>query len=323
MNRPDRSNEEVSLDVLADIFPQLTPIARLFRGGKTAYTRRTAPIGIAIQLAAAAAAACIFMVLVWISSKFNISVSQKGNPLVVFFALPAMFVILVSLNNAFDLFYLFLTGIRSADGGPDATVIRVVLLVMGFVGSLFGAGYAFFAIETFSGDMAEQARLREEQKTYFSHLNKGREAWNAFITATPMHRIDFSYADLSRRTFKGFFFTFVRFDHANLTDTVFEDCMLQSAYFDDATCLRTKFKDSYLSLADFIRTDLTGARLEGAYGEAADFKQARIDPGELKNLRPPASSHWHNTSWQDFHPPEWLRARGYFVPDKPMTGKHK
>ncbi|NCB40810.1 MAG: pentapeptide repeat-containing protein, partial [Erysipelotrichia bacterium] len=189
-------------------------------------------------------------------------------------------------------------------------------IVLGFVGSL-----ALGIILWVSGGAYLEIRVAQsrEQKEYFACLDQGRDAWNKYITAGPQHNIDFSHADLSNRNFNGFFFEYVTFKHADLTGTVFEDCNLQSAWFDGAICHNTSFKNSYLNMADFIKTDLTGASLEGAFGEKNDFKKATIDPRELEKLRPPVDSRWHNTSWQDFHSPEWLRAKGYYVEAKPTA----
>ncbi len=224
---------------------------------------------------------------------------------------------LVSLNRSFDLFYLWITGkeFDKADSGLEP--VKVFLLVIGFVGSLVLAGYGWFKFEMYSLEKTKLKQLKVEQQEFFTYLDKGRAAWNEYITSGPKHNIDFSYADLSKRQFKGFFFDFVHFDGANLSDTVFDDCYLGYARFDGATCHKTSFKGSYLVGADFVDTDLTGADLSGSYGRREDFVKAKITDDELKKLQKPEDCRWYGVSWYDFRPYEWLREKGYGFSGKP------
>lgn len=315
-NMPDLSNHEASIGLLSQIFPQLAPLSRIF-SGNTVYSRKTAPLGFLLQLFIIFIAASAFMLVIFLSQKLGGMFSSAAMKNVILrivaiiFGLPLMMTILVCLSKVFDLFYLTLSGENFDVSGGAIKSVKIVFMVMGFVGSLVFSGYVFFKYDDYANQQQKRQVLSEEQKEYFGYLNQGRDAWNKYITAGPKHNIDFSYADLSNRKFNGFFFEFVHFDCANLTKTVFEDCNLQSAYFDNANCQDASFKNSYLRMADFIDTDLKNADFSGACGEKSDFKKAKIDAEQLKDLRAPAESRWHNTTWQNFHTPEWLREKGY------------
>lgn len=317
--RPDLSNHEASIGLLSNLFPQLGPVGRLIDDSNTVYTRQNAPLGILIQIVRTFAAGCFFMVAVWLIMKIEKLIpgfgKGKDSPILrlisILFGLPAMLIILVSLNRAFDLFYLFVTGTSFDVAGQSLKSVKIFLLVIGFIASLVGSAFAWFAFEGYLNEQNKRHELAAEQVEYFKYLDQGPDAWNKYITAGPKHNIDFSHADLSNRTFRGFFFEFVRFNDANLSGAVFEDCNLQSAYLDGATCHKTSFKNSYLRMADFVGTDLTSASFEGACADRDDFRKAIITPQELARIRPPAESRWHNTSWQNFHTPEWLREKGY------------
>lgn len=321
-NQPDLSRHEANLGLLAGIFPQLAPLARLLGNNNIVKTRSAALVSILKQFFLVAAAVGIFVIAIttvdYLGNLTGIE-AIKGlllNLGAIILWLPLMLIILVALNNAFDMFYLVITNQQFDLAGNELRPAKIVMIVFGFVGSL-----ALGIILWVSGGAYLEIRVAQsrEQKEYFACLDQGRDAWNKYITAGPQHNIDFSHADLSNRNFNGFFFEYVTFKHADLTGTVFEDCNLQSAWFDGAICHNTSFKNSYLNMADFIKTDLTGASLEGAFGEKNDFRKATIDPRELEKLRPPVDSRWHNTSWQDFHSPEWLRAKGYYVEAKPTA----
>ena len=290
--------------------------------GNVTYTRSTAFIGILKQLFLVAVASIIFSLAItaidYLNKLIGIpelekSISKLSGTL---FALPLMLFTLVALNNAFDLFYLILTGHQFNAAGEELRSVKILVLAASFVGSM-----ALGVVLWVNGGSYLEKRmgLHKEQKEYFSYLDQGCDAWNSYITAGPQHNIDFSYTDLSNRNFNGFFFKYVTFKYANLTGTVFEDCNLQSAWFEGAICQKTSFKESYLRMADFTEADLTDASLEGAYGEKEDFKRANIDLRELEKLRSPVDSRWHNSSWQDYHSPEWLREKGYYIESKPTA----
>lgn len=322
-SRPDLSNEKVSLGLLSTIFPQLGPIARLIDDSHVVYSRASAPIGIAIQFGRTIAAAFLFLVAIVVAGKLSqyFPDSDRGNPVLritgALFGLPAMIIILVSLNRSFDLFYLWITGKEFDKAGSGLEPVKIFLLVIGFVSSLVLAGYGWFKFEMYSYARKQKQQLRIEQQVFFSYLDKGRAAWNEYITLRPHHNIDFSHADLSKRNFKGFFFEFVHFDGADLTDTAFDDCCLSYCHFNEATFQRTSFKGSYLVGADFINTDMAGADLTGSFGDRKDFVKAKITDDQLKKLQKPEKSHWHDVSWYDYRPYEWLREKGYGISRKP------
>ncbi len=317
--RPDYSGHEAELGLLSQLFPQLRPLAQFFGTGKTKIDRSGAPLGILMQFLLALAAAACFMAAIVLVSKLEPYLpfldSSKGNLLTrlagVFIGLPAITIILLALNRSFDLFYLLITGNDFDKSGDELKPVKTLMLVLGFVGSLFAAGVGYYYFDVYASKLQQNQEMRAEQQEYFSYLNQGRAAWNRYITEGPMHRIEFSDADLSKRHFKGFYFYSVDFIGTNLTDTVFEDCHLGYSNFSGAILKNTVFKDSYLKGADFVGTDLSGADLTGAFGDKGDFKKALNAEKETAKLQPCEKSRWNDVSWFDFRDEKWLDEKGY------------
>ncbi len=324
--RPDLSAHEATPGLLAGIFPQLGPISWLFENDRTVYNRSNAPVGLLKNFIRAFAAAALFMAASILASKFApyLPGSGKNNILInltaTFFGLPMMLIILLSLNQSFDLFYLMITGSEFARTGSGMESVKIFILVLGFVASLTAAVFAWFGIEGYFNNFRKSQEMREEQKEYFAFLDKGRAAWNEYITSSPKHNISFSGADLSKRTFKGFFFEFVDFKGANLSETVFEDCSLSYACLDETTCHHTSFRGSYLVGADFKKADFVDTSLNDAFGNPEDFAGAKIDAGELKIIQKPEKCRWHGVSWYDFRSAEWLKQRGWWGGGKEPLG---
>ncbi len=327
-NRPDYSGHEADLGLLSRLFPQLKPLAGLFGTGKRKVDRSGAPFAILIQFLLAMAAATFFMAAIILVSKLEPYLpfldSNEGNLLTrlagAFVGLPAMMVILLSLNRSFDLFYLLITGNDFDKCGDELKPVKSLMLVLGFVGSLFAAVVGYFYCEMYVSKLQQKRQMRVEQQEYFSYLNQGRAAWNRYITEGPMHRIEFSEADLSKRHFKGFYFYSVDFIGTDLTDTVFEDCYLGYSDFSGAILKNTAFKDSYLKGADFVGTDLSGADLTGAFGEKIDFKKALNAEKETAKLQPVQKSRWNGVSWFDFRDEKWLKEKGYWTEGRKPLG---
>lgn len=317
--RPDYSGHEAELGLLSQIFPQLRPLAQLFGTGKRKIDRSGAPLGILMQFLLALAAAACFMAAIVLVSKLEpylpLLNSNRGNLLTrltgAFIGLPAIMIILLALNRSFDLFYLLITGNDFDKCGDELKPVKSLMLVLGFVGSLFAAGVGYFYFEMYALKLQKKRQMRVEQQKYFSYLNQGRAAWNRYITQGPQHYIEFSDTDLSKRHFKGFYFYSVDFIGTDLTDTVFEDCYLGYSNFSGAILKNTVFKDSYLKGAHFIGTDLSGADLTGAFGEKADFKKSVNSEKEIAKLQPCEKSRWDGVSWLDFRDEKWLKEKGY------------
>ncbi len=327
-NRPDYSGHEAELGLLSQIFPQLRPLAKFFGTGKEKTGRSGALFAIVMQFLQALAAATGFMAAIILISKLEPYLpflnSNRGNLLTrlagAFIGLPAMMIILLSLSNSFDLFYLLITGNNFDKCGDELKPVKSLMLVLGFVGSMAAALIGYFYFETYVSKLQKKRQMRIEQQEYFSHLNQGRAAWNRYITEGSMHRIEFSEADLSKRHFKGFYFYSVDFIGTDLTDTIFEDCYLGYSKFSGAILKNTVFKDSYLKGADFIGTDLSGADLTGAFGEKIDFKKALNAEKEIAKLRPCKESRWNGVSWFDFRDEKWLKEKGYWTEGRKPLG---
>ena len=326
--RPDYSGHEAELGLLSQLFPQLRPLAQLFGTGKSKINRSEAPFAILMQFLLALVAAACFMVAIVLVSKLEPYLpflnSSRGNLLTrltgTFIGLPAIMIILLSLNRSFDLFYLLVTGNEFDKCGDELKPVKSLMLVLGFVGSLFAAGVGYFYFEMYASKLEQKRQMRIEQQEYFSYLNQGRAAWNRYITEGPMHRIEFTEADLSKRHFKGFYFYSVDFIGTDLTDTVFEDCYLGYSNFSGAILKNTVFKESYLKGADFIGTDLSGAYLTGAFGEKGNFKKALNAEKETAKLQPCEKSRWNGVSWFDFRDEKWLKDKGYWTEGRKPRG---
>ena len=324
--RPDLSGHQATPGLLSGIFPQLGPISWLFDDGRTIYDRSSASLGILKNFLRAFIAAAVFMAFSMLASKLEPYFPGSGrrniatNLVATIFGLPMMMVILLSLNRSFDLFYLMITGNQFDKAGSGLESVKIFILVIGFIGSLAAAIFAWFGIEMYYRDVNRANEMREEQKEYFAYLDKGRAAWNEYITSGPKHNISFSDTDLSKRTFKGFFFEFVDFKGANLTETVFEDCSLSYARLDETICHHTSFRGSYLVGADFKKADFVGTTLSDAFGKSEDFAGAKIDASELKKIQNPEKCRWHGVSWYDFRSAEWLKQRGWWGGDKEPRG---
>lgn len=317
--RPDYSKHDADSGILIRLFPQLAPLAGFF--GKGSYTRASAPLGILLQFIQALAAAVIFMACVILMNKIGKIIpflNTDRNGLLtelagLFIGLPTIIIILVSLNRSFDLFYLFVTGNDFDKCGDGLKPVKSIMLVLGFIGSMAAALVGYFYFQTYAGKLEDKRKLKIEQQEYFSWLNKGRAEWNRYITQGPMHRIDFSDADLSKRNFKGFFFYSVEFRDTDLTDTVFEDCYLGYSDFSRAKLKNTVFKDSYLYGADFIDTDLSEADFTGAFGDKKDFRKALNAEKETAKLLDPEKCRWDGVQWYDFREAKWLKEKGVYA----------
>ena len=326
--RPDYSGHEAELGLLSQLFPQLRPLTKLFGTGKRKIDRSGAPLGILMQFLLALAAAACFMAAIVIVTKLEpylpLLNSSRGNLLTrltgAFIGLPAIMIILLALNRSFDLFYLLITGNDFDKCGDELKPVKSLMLVLGFVGSLFAAGVGYFYFEMYALKLQQKREMRAEQQEYLSYLNQGRAVWNRYITEGPMHNITFSDADLSKRHFKGFYFYSVDFIGTDLTDTVFEDCYLGYSNFSGAILKNTVFKESYLKGADFIGTDLSGAYLTGAFGEKGNFKKALNAEKETAKLQPCEKSRWNGVSWFDFRDEKWLKDKGYWTEGRKPRG---
>jgi len=236
-----------------------------------------------------------------------------GEMYLMFVGMPFLAMCILSISSAYDLIYLSLYKIRLEDGGSeDAKSAKLTAVVGGM--ALMGL-YGFFGM-IWGGEALDALRnriaLRPKQQEYQQYLSRGRDAWNAYITRTPMHRIELTGTNLTMRDFTGFYFESVKFDNADLRGTVFDDCNLAMANFEGADCRGTSFKKAYLWFADFKNADLTGAFLEGAAGEKHVLATVKgVSETQLAGLCPRKKSRWAGISWKSFHNPEWLREHGY------------
>ncbi len=317
-SRPDLSNHEVDLDLLSRLFPQISPFVRLI-GGNKKYDRSNAIFGIIFQVVILFAAAAILTTASVLLVKLQrIIPSPEVNKILIALialpiGLPSILIAINGMNQIFDLFYLIVTGNNFNTHGNSLKPVKTVMLCFGFVAGFFLSGLLLFQTMTYVNARQKLNLLREEQKEFFLHLDKGREAWNKYITAGPMHHISFSGSDLSKRSFNGFFFHSVNFNNCDLTDTTFDDCNLGYADFNEANCLRTSFKNSYLKGIEFKNTDLEKADFTGAFGKKADFFKAKISKETLANLKKPENSRWSEVNWSDYHTDEWLKSKGFYV----------
>lgn len=318
----DLSDHEVDSSVLTALFPQLAPLKRLINStGRP--TRANAFWRMLQQMFVIALAVGAFglMSIFLVNYSHYFPGDGEDNLLTglasTFIGLPLMIVILFSSNNVFDLFYLLVTGVRFDVGGKGLQPVKVIMLVLGFVASFAFAGFFYYHILTLQNKSRDMRQLAKEQAEYFAYLDKGRAAWNEYITSTSYHRVDFSHTDLSKRRFEGFFLYKVKFDKCNLTDTVFENCNLSYADFNDAICHRTSFKDSYLKSAEFNNADMTDVDLTGVFATEEVFNKAKIAPEKLVKLQNPKKSTWHDVSYYDYRTVEWLKERKYYVERKP------
>ena len=228
--------------------------------------------------------------------------------------LPLFISLLANLAGFFDLVYfgLFHERANTARAG-GVKYLKIMFLVLGFVFMLVASTGFIFYIEDIVEHQKKLAALKSEQAEYFAHLDKGRHVWNLYITRTPQHGIDFSYADLSGRDFTGYYFSSVMFDHAILKNTIFDDCYLSGAWFRETDCQGASFKRAYLSeFTDFAGADLSTADFTGAFAEVTVFKAAKKKPTKLDNLEPPKKSRWKGISWKSFHTLEWLNNSPYY-----------
>jgi hypothetical protein len=231
-----------------------------------------------------------------------------------------MLTILLSMNRAFDSFYLLITGTSFDIAGESIKSVKIVMLVTGFVFSFFLAGFAYYRFSLYQMDKARETSLKETQKELIQHIDQGREAWNRFVTAGPNQENDFSGMDLSKRKFVGFFFSGADFNNCNLSDTEFIDCHLGYTDFVNAVCERTTFRDSYLKSANFKNADLKDTDFSGAYADIADFYNASIATETLNGLKKPKTSRWNDVSWYDYHDPQWLQEKNYYSGSRPPKG---
>lgn len=318
----DLSDHEVDSSVLTALFPQLAPLKRLINGtGRP--TRANACWHMLQQMFVIALAVGAFglMSIFLVHYSHYFPGDGKNNLLTglasTFLGLPLMMVIIASSNNVFDLFYLLVTGVSFDVGGKGLQSVKVIMLVLAFVGSFALAGLFYYHILTLQNKSRDMRQLVKEQLEYFAYLDKGRAAWNEYITSTANHHVDFSHTDLSNRRFEGFFLYRVKFDKCNLTDTVFANCELSYADFNDAICHRTSFKDSYLKSAEFNNADMTDVDLTGVFATEEVFNKAKIAPKKLAKLQNPKNSIWHDVSWYDYRTAEWLKERNYYAERKP------
>ncbi len=321
-SRPDLSDHEVDSNILTSLFPQLEPFKRLM-GGTGKLTRANACWRMLQQIFIIALAVGAFGLMSIFLVNYSHYFPGEGEENLLtglasfLIGLPLMMIILVSSNNVFDLFYLLVTGVRFDIGGQGLQSVKIIMLVLGFVGSFSLAGLFYYHILTLQNESRNLKQLINEQVEYFAYLDKGRAAWNEYITSTANHRIDFSHTDLSKRRLEGFFLHRVKFDKCNLTDTVFENCDLSYADFNDAICHRTSFKDSYLVSAEFNNADMTDVDLTGVFATEEVFNKAKIAQEKLTSLQNPKKSSWHDVSWYDYHTEKWLKERNFYAERKP------
>ena len=324
-NQPDYSDHEANFSLLAHIFPHIRPYAFLF-GSNKKFDRSNAATGIVIQFCKATAALLLFFLmsaaLVWLDSytpEYGIKDSLQ-KIIAILVGLPVMLVILLSFNQAFDLFDLLVTGYEFDNAGGSLKSVKIFMLVTGFVGGLFLTGYGYYKFQMYDLERGWALEKLAEQKELVSLMAKGREAWNRQVTSGPNERVDLSGVDLSGKTFEGFFFKSANFSECNLTGTVFKDCHLGYATFNAAVCHRTVFENSYLYGAEFKQADCKEIDLTGAFGVAKNFAGARIAEKELQKLLDPAQSRWNAVSWFDFQPEDWLKEKGYWTDGRKPKG---
>ncbi|HAE37041.1 MAG TPA: hypothetical protein DCG57_00190 [Candidatus Riflebacteria bacterium] len=238
---------------------------------------------------------------------------------------PLFMGLLATLAGFFDLVYfgLFHEKTNTASAG-GVKYLKIMFLVLGFVFMLVASTGFIFYIEYIVEHQKKLAALKIEQAEYFEHLDKGRHVWNLYITRTPQHRIDFSYADLSGRDFTGYYFRSVMFDHAILKKAIFDDCYLSGAWFRETDCQGASFKRAYMSeYTHFDGADLSTADFTGAFAEIIAFKVAKKQPTLLDNIESPKKSRWAGISWQSFHTHEWLKKSSYYTSREEEAGVGK
>lgn len=228
--------------------------------------------------------------------------------------LPLFLGLLTTLAGFFDLVYfgLFHERANTASAG-GVKYLKIMFLVLAFIFMLVASTGFIFYMEDLVEHQKKLAALKIEQAEYFEHLDKGRHVWNLYITRTPQHRIDFSYADLSGRDFTGYYFSSVMFDHAILKNTIFDDCYLSGAWFRETDCRGTSFKKAYMSeYTHFDGADLSDADFTGAFAEIIAFDVAKKKPTKLDNIASPKDSRWSGVSWKSYHTLEWLKNSSYY-----------
>ncbi len=316
--QPDYSRHKASFSLLAQIFPHIRPFALLF-GSDKKFDRSNAVTGIIMLIARTVLALVIFFLLsaafVWLDSYLPGYGIKDGLHKIaaIIVGLPVMLIVILSLNQAFDLFYLLVTGDEFDKAGNSLKSVKIFMLVFGFVGGLFLAGYGYYKYLMYDLERGWANEKIAEQNELLALMKKGRAIWNRQITSGPNEQIDLTGVDLSQKEFKGFFFGYADFTGCNLTDTVFDDCNLGYATFDEAVCHGTVFKNSYLYGAEFNKTDCKNIDLSNAAAVPQNFKGADIAEEELAKLVEPGRSRWHGVKWFDFHSDEWLREKGFYT----------
>ncbi|MEW6708189.1 MAG: pentapeptide repeat-containing protein [Candidatus Riflebacteria bacterium] len=324
--RPDYSDKEASIGFLGRLFPQIGIFSFFFDDDKTVYTRGSAPFGILKNFFKMSFASVVFIVMTILVSKLEryLNLNSDNSPLSelagVFIGLPAMMIILVSMNTMFDLGYLVLTGKSFNVAGEELKPVKTILLVLGFLMIFVVAGYGYFYFSSTMSAYKDQQQLSQEQIETMAFLDKGRASWNEYITRSPMVRISFKGLDLSKRKFEGFFFMWVDFSETNLSEAVFSDCHLGYAKIKNANCDKTVFEKCYLVGTHFEGTDLTKAVFSQTAGEKKDLARAKLTHEQLEAMLPPEKSRWYQIQWFDYRDPAWLREKGFATDGRSPKG---
>lgn len=324
--RPDYSQKEATIGFLSGLFPQIGIFAFFFNDDKAAYTRGSAPLGILKSFLKMTLAAIFFMSMIVVVAKLEeyLHLNSDNSPLTeltgIFVALPSMMVILVSMNQIFDLGYLMLTGKAFDVAGEELKPVKTVMLVLGFLLVFVASGYAYFYLSMAMSGLKKQQQLSQEQVEEMAYLDKGRAVWNEYITRRPMVRTSFQGLDFSKRKFEGFFFMWVDFSETNLSETVFKDCHLGYAKFKRSNCEKTVFENCYLVGTNFEGTDLTKAAFLSSAGEKKDLARAKLTAEQLETILPPQKSRWHQVDWFDFRDPAWLKEKNFYTGGRDPKG---
>ncbi|MFZ5952551.1 MAG: pentapeptide repeat-containing protein [Candidatus Rifleibacteriota bacterium] len=324
--RPDYSDKEVSIGFLGRLYPQIGIFSFFFDDDKTVYTRSSAPFGILKNFFQMTFVSAIFIGMIVLITKLEkfLNLNPDNSPLAelagIFIGLPSLMAILVSMNAIFDLCYLFLTGKSFNVAGAELKPVKTFMLVFGFLMIFVVAGYGYFYFSSAMSAYKDQQQLSQEQIETMAFLDKGRAAWNEYITRTPMVRISFKGLDLSKRKFEGFFFMWVDFSETNLSEAVFSDCHLGYAKIKNANCEKTAFEKCYLVGTHFEETDLTKAIFSQTAGEKKDLARAKLTPEQLESILPPEKSRWYQIQWFDYRDPAWLREKGFATDGRSPKG---
>jgi uncharacterized protein YjbI with pentapeptide repeats len=317
MKKDANSNQKVDLQFVKENFSHTDEVISLIDDEKTVYSRRNALKGIFKNCSFAFLAFSFFIIFgfltFWLENHLNWEVGDSilTDLVMVFLGLPALLVVFVSLSKSFDLSYLLISGKRLEKDDKEIQMAKTLMLVALFFMFVFGTIFGYTRLSQTLENFKEEEKSGQQQAEFLSYLDKGRAAWNEYISRTPQNGISFRGLDLSQREFNGFFFTSVDFSEADLKKTVFQDCHLGYARFRQANCEKTVFKSCYLANAKFYETDLTKAIFTDSFADKNDFFKAQISQEQLKTILPPKESRWHGVYWYHFRDPAWLKEKGY------------